>query len=273
VASWGGHRRLYLLKVSIHVLTFNVCGLPTAYTPIADRAPGFCRELEQHDLDVINLQEVWTRSALEVIRANLPSFPYVAWRPGIGRQPAGGLATFSRHPIGRVSYTSYRRAVPPVGGLRFRLKRTLNTFLQGVLVVDLPGPDVTIANTHLTANKDGDWSAENRYFPFQAAQLRRLHAAVPATDRLTVLTGDFNVAACGPLYPAIVDGGRWRDLFESGPVTFHREFLPPGSGGHRIDYLLCSPSTYPVRETGLLFTTGDPEFLSDHVALRARIGQ
>jgi hypothetical protein len=138
---------------------------------------------------VINLQEVWTRSALEVIRANLPSFPYVAWRPGIGRQPAGGLATFSRHPIGRVSYTSYFRAVPPAGGLRFRLKRALNTFLQGVLVVDLPGPGVTIANTHLTANKDGDWSAGNRYFPFQAAQLRRLHAAVPATDRLTVLTG------------------------------------------------------------------------------------
>jgi exonuclease III len=259
--------------VSIHIVTFNVCGLPTAYRPVADRAPGFCRELERHDLDVVNLQEVWTRSALKVIRANLPSLPYVAWRRGIGGQPAGGLATFSRHPIGRVSYTSFRRALPPSGGLRFRVRRTINTFLQGVLVVDLPGAGVTLANTHLTANKDGDWSAGNRHFPFQAAQLRRLHAAVPASDRPTVLTGDFNVAACGPLYPDVVDNGRWHDPFApDGPITFHREFLPPGSTGHRIDYLLCSPSTYPVVETGLLFTRPEPDYLSDHVALRARLG-
>ena len=253
-------------------MTFNVCGLPTAYQPVARRAPGFCRRIEEADLDVVNLQEVWTRAALEVIRAHLPSFPYVAWRRGIGGQPAGGLATFSRHPIGRVRYTSFRRARPPAGTLRFRIKRTINTFLQGVLVVEQPGPGVTVANTHLSANKDGDWSAGNRYYPFQAAQLRLLHAAVPRNGGLTILTGDFNVAACGPLYPKVVDDGRWRDPFEDGgPITFHREFLPPGSTGHRIDYLLCSPPTYPVVETGLMFTTADPDFLSDHVALTARI--
>ena len=112
-----------------------------------------------------------------------------------------------------------------------------------------------------------------------------LHAALrrarTAGTQLMIVTGDFNIASDGPLYPLIVEGGLWRDPFAAtDPVTFHAEFLPPGSSEHRIDYLLVSGDAvrFPVIDTGLLFAEplalpgGRRMYLSDHVALTARIG-
>ena len=129
------------------------------------------RRLEESGLDVVNLQEVWGRRALAVIRAQLPSFPYVAWRRGVHGQPAGGLVTFSRRPVGAVSYTSFHGAPPDAGGIPFRVRRAVNSLLQGVLTVELVGLGTVVANTHLTANKDGDWSAGNRYHALQRRQV------------------------------------------------------------------------------------------------------
>ncbi|MFY1692082.1 endonuclease/exonuclease/phosphatase family protein [Plantactinospora sp. WMMB782] len=269
---------------TLDVLTFNVCGLPSRLRPLAERAGHFCREIEASGADVVNLQEVWTPSTLAAIRSGLPSYPYLAWRRGLAGQPAGGLVTFSRRPVGPVSYRSFRGTRPASGSLRFRAKRMLNGLLQGVLTVPLPGL-ATVVNTHLSANKDGDWSAGNRYHPFQRAQVEVLHHARESARRSagagpTVLTGDFNIASDSPLYPRIVDGGAWRDPFAADdPVTFHAEFLPPGFPARRIDYLLVSGAAaeFPVLHTGRLFTEplalpdGDRLYVSDHVALTARI--
>ncbi len=116
------------------VATFNVCGLPWSWSslsPLVQRAAEFGRALDGSDLDVINLQEVWGRRELAVIRARLPSFPYVAWRRGLAGQPAGGLVTFSRRPVGAVSFTSFRGARPTAGGVRFYLNCAVNSFAQG----------------------------------------------------------------------------------------------------------------------------------------------
>jgi len=149
-------------------------------------------------------------------------------------------------------------------------------------VVGPGGLRAVVANTHLTANKDGDWSADNRYHAFQRTQLRMVHAVLgrARTTELTIVTGDFNIASASPLYPLIVDGGAWRDPFAvADPVTYHAEFLPPGSTAHRIDYLLVSgdPATFPVTGAEPLFTgpvalpDGRVRYLSDHVALTARV--
>ncbi len=259
----------------LQVATFNVCGFPSSIPSSTERAPELGRRLDAMDLDVINFQEVFSTRALAAIRAALPSFPHVAWRRGIAGQPAGGLATFSRIPVGAVSYRSFRGVVPDRGGLRFRAKRTLNSILQGVLTVALDGAGVVIANTHLTANKDGDWSSGNRYHTYQGAQLTVLHRVL-ARAGATIVTGDFNIASDSPLYPRIIDGGAWRDPFvEADPVTYHGEFLPPGYPPHRIDYVLVSG--FPVLDTEVLFADpvtlpdGRTTFLSDHVALTARI--
>jgi hypothetical protein len=170
---------MHVNQGSIQVATLNVCGLPSsALPPLPERAVEFCRHLDESDIDVVNLQEVWGRGKLELFRARLPSFPYVAWRRGMAGQPAGGLATFSRVPLGAVAYTSFRGAVPSTGGARFRAKRAVYSFLQGALTVELAGRGVVVANTHLTANKDGVWSSDNRYHVFQRRQLAILHAAL-----------------------------------------------------------------------------------------------
>jgi len=271
------------------VATLNVCGLPWSESSLmpslAERAVEFGRRLEESGLHVVNLQEVWSRRALAVIRAQLPSFPHVAWRRGVAGQPAGGLVTFSRRPIGAVSYTSFHGALPDAGGVRFRARCAVNSRLQGVLVAELVGLGAVVANTHLTANKDGDWSAENRYHALQRRQVGMVHAALGRARRadteLMVITGDFNIASDASLYPLIVDDGAWRDPFAPvDPVTFHPEFLPAGCTGNRIDYALVwgDGDRFPVVDHGLLFAEpvaladGSRIYVSDHVALTVRLG-
>jgi hypothetical protein len=256
------------------MMTFNVCGLPSMRPPLAARTVEFCRHIEASDVDVLNLQEVFTRRSLERIRAGLPSFGHVAWRPNLAGQPAGGLATFSRRPLGRARFRSFAGVVPDRGSVRFRAKRAVNSLLQGWLAVDLSGVGVTVVNTHLTANKDGDWSSGNRYFTYQRRQLVRLHAGLPDTRTgAMILTGDFNLASGGPLYPLIVDSGRFHDPFaDHDPATYHVQFLPGESSAHRIDYLLVRGAA-AVREVATMFDApvDGYGYVSDHVALTARV--
>jgi endonuclease/exonuclease/phosphatase family metal-dependent hydrolase len=256
---------------ALRVATWNVCGLPSSLPPLRTRATEFCRHLDGSDLDVVNLQEVWSPVGFRAIRAGLPSFPHVAWRP------AGGLATFSRIPLTGVSFRTYGGIVPPSGGLRFRARLAFNGLLQGVLTARLAGRDTVVANTHLTANHDGTWSATNRHHAFQRAQLERLHAVVRkyrGGAGAAVLTGDFNVASDCPLYPTIVDNGGWRDPFRAtDPSTYQAAFLPPGSSTKRIDYLLVAGDAVEVADTAVLFDRPvEPAgYLSDHVGLSARL--
>jgi exonuclease III len=267
---------------ALRVATFNVCGLPSSLDPLPERATRFCQDIEDSDIDVLNLQEVWGRHAFAAIRTRLPSFPHIACRRWIAGQPAGGLVTFSRRPLGTVSYRSFRGAVPDRGGFRFRARMAVNSLLQGVLTVELAGLATVVANTHLTANKDGDWTAGNRYYGYQRRQLDMLHAVLRQARTggagLVIVTGDYNIASDGPLYPLIVNG--WRDPFAAlDPITYHMEFLPPGAAAHRIDYLLVSgdEARYPLLDSAPLFA--EPlalpgrrrMYLSDHMALTARV--
>jgi exonuclease III len=255
----------------VRVLTLNVGALPWArvLAPIDRRARELGRRIEDSDVDVACFQEVWGRSALTALRAALPSYPHVAFRPGpLG--PAGGLAEFARSPVGTVRYASFRGLVPSGGGAAFRLARAVNSALQGVLVAAFPDLGVTVANTHLTANRDGDWSSRNRHYPFQRAQLTRLHALVDDLGPAQILVGDFNVASNGPLYPLVV--GDWFDPFASSdPVTFHPAFLPAGSRSKRIDYVLVRGATAAGATTAFAEPVGGALYLSDHIGLTVRV--
>ncbi|MFC7478830.1 endonuclease/exonuclease/phosphatase family protein [Luedemannella flava] len=262
-------------------MTLNVCGLPSRLAPLPERATLFGGHVERSDLDVVMFQEVWSARILATLKAQLPSFPHVAVRHGLAGQPAGGLATFSRLPLVAPRYTSYRWTRPDMGSPRFRIKRAVNGALQGVLTAEVAGLGVVVANTHLTANKDGDWSAGNRYHAFHRRQLGRLHEVLRGvgTDR-AVVAGDFNIAADSALYPLIVDSGAWHDPFAAtDPVTFHAEYLPDEGPAHRIDYLLVrgSPDRFVIEESEVLFAApvrsddGRSIHASDHMALSARV--
>jgi endonuclease/exonuclease/phosphatase family metal-dependent hydrolase len=236
----------------VRIVTLNVCyGVRTRLAPAAVRAAEFCRRIEALDVDVVNLQEVWTPRLLARIRTGLPSLPHVAWRRGIGGQPAGGLATLSRVPVTDVRYRTFRRARVGAGAPMFRLRHRVEAAFHGVLLVTIAGePPVLVGNVHLTANRDGDWSAGNRHHRFQAAQLGLLRDAMRGPEP-AVLTGDFNVTSGSPLYPSIVDG--WRDPFAAtDPATYQESMLPSGRRASRIDYILVRGVGDPV-ETALLF--------------------
>jgi endonuclease/exonuclease/phosphatase family metal-dependent hydrolase len=267
--------------IEISVATLNVGGLGRPRPPLIPlerRGPELCRRLESARVDVLNLQEVFRYRQLRALRRHLPSYPAVAYQPGpIG--PAGGLVTLSRFPLGPVRYRSFAGIVPMRGRLRFRVRRALLSAVQGMTQVGVAGHPVTIVNTHLTANRDGDWSPGNRFFAFQRAQLRRFNATLARWRRpgLTVITGDFNIASDSAHYPQITDHGARHDPFTvSDPVTFQAAFLPPGEPAHRIDYILLAGEASVLDAATLLSdpetVDGAPLYLSDHIGLTVHIG-
>ena len=273
------HTRIQPMNFTIG--TLNVGGLSRPrppLLPLALRAPELGQRLDAAPIDVLNLQEVFHYASLRVLRERLPSYPYVGFRRSVVG-PAGGLVTFSRLPLRRVRYRSFAGIAPPRGRLKFRVKRALLSAVQGLTTVELAGLPITIVNTHLTANRDGDWSPGNRFHAFQRAQLRRLNATLARRRRpgLTVITGDFNIASDSDHYPLIVDHGARHDPFAAtGPVTFHAAFLPPGEPAHRIDYALLAGDASVLNCTTLfpepLTVDGEPYFLSDHIGLTVQIG-
>lgn len=120
------------------------------------------RVFETSDVDVVNLQEVLTYYHLQLLRRSMPSYR-ASFRPSAAG-PAGGLTTFSRHPV---TTTSYRR---------------LTAVLKGALVTRLA--DVTIVNTHLSANRDGDWSPTSRYYVLLSGPITVESADLTFTDKL-----------------------------------------------------------------------------------------
>jgi endonuclease/exonuclease/phosphatase family metal-dependent hydrolase len=254
----------------VRIATLNVCfGVRSRLAPSALRAAEYSRRLDELDLDVLNLQEVWSPRLLARIRAGLPSLPHVARRRGIAGQVAGGLATLTRLPIAGARYHGFRRARVGAGGARFRARQRIDAAFHGVLQVTLTGSPVVVGNVHLTANRDGDWSSTNRHHGFQRAQLLLVRDAMRSADP-AVLTGDFNVTSGSRLYPSIVEG--WRDPFAaSNPPTYQQAMLPPDRPASRIDYILVRGVADPV-ETAVLFA--EPAqfgLLSDHVGLLADV--
>lgn len=245
------------------VVSLNACGSPFVRPSFAVRAREFCRRLDELAVDVVNFQEVHTYRRLALLRAHLPSLPYVSYAPGVLRQPRGGVVTFSRRPVESSEFTSFARTMryarfgTAVVGLR--------AYSKGVLISRLAGLPVPIANVHLSPNKDGDWSAQNRYTPLLRAQLAIVRREVGDA----IMTGDFNIASGSSLHSELVEG--WRDVFEDDSrPTFHPEFLPPGSASSRIDYVLLRGAA--VDEAGLLFEDRvRTAFLSDHVGLYVRV--
>jgi hypothetical protein len=271
--------------VTTGVISLNVCcGLSSSLPSVKERAVEFCSVLEASDTGIVNFQEVWTPGLLRVLRSRLRSFPFVAVRVGVAGQPAGGLVSFSRLPVRSVSYVSFRGARPRAGGVLFRSAVAIGSSLQGVLTFELTGRRTVLGNVHLSANRDGDWTAGNRHHAFQRTQLqmfqRTLRRARRPDTELAVASGDFNVSSDSPLYPLVVDGGTWRDAFAGDDrPTYHPELLPSGKRAHRIDYVLVAgdPERSPVTATSLLFTDriqladGRSTFLSDHAGLRVEV--
>ncbi|KUL28443.1 endonuclease/exonuclease/phosphatase family protein [Actinoplanes awajinensis] len=135
--------------------------------------------LRESDVDIVCLQEVMYRAHVRLLRQG---FAHMAYAGSVVLK--GGLVLLSRRPVTRWRFVRF----PLAGPLRpeFLMRK-------GALIAEIG--DLVVVNTHLSANRDDDWSPGNRYTVVERAELdvvARLLADVDL-ERPVVVTGDLNL--------------------------------------------------------------------------------
>jgi endonuclease/exonuclease/phosphatase family metal-dependent hydrolase len=143
--------------------------------------------LRRERYDVVCLQELmYRRNARLLRRVAGDAYPHHAYTGAVALH--GGLMLLSRWPLRHRAFTRFPAARP------VRPELLMRKGVQ-VAVVALPAGDCTVVNTHLSANRDDDWSPGNRYTRVRRGELDGLAAVLSAVDpRLPlVVLGDFNL--------------------------------------------------------------------------------
>jgi endonuclease/exonuclease/phosphatase family metal-dependent hydrolase len=166
----------------LRLLTFNAL----MRGDVRPRLRALGAALEQSDYDVVCLQEVLLLSHAELVRTLAGRYGHHAWSGGVLLK--GGLVLLSRWPVRTARFVRYPRTGPA------RPEYVMRKGAQ-LAVLQTPAGPLAVVNTHLSANRDGDWSPANRYARVARAELGHLAAELaridPALPAVTV--GDFNV--------------------------------------------------------------------------------
>ncbi|WP_436520790.1 endonuclease/exonuclease/phosphatase family protein [Actinoplanes sp. HUAS TT8] len=159
----------------MRLLTFNT--LFTGDVRLRLRALG--QILRESDFDIVCLQEVMYRRNAELLRRHFPHWACVGTVV-----LKGGLVLLSRRPIKRRRFVRFPLAGPVRPEFLMR---------KGALIAEIGG--LVVVNTHLSANRDDDWSPENRYTIVERGELDVLARELAAIDqdRPVVVTGDLNL--------------------------------------------------------------------------------
>jgi endonuclease/exonuclease/phosphatase family metal-dependent hydrolase len=132
----------------------------------------------------------------------------------------------------------------------------------------------------MTANADGDYSINNRFSKYLAAQLKQISEVIKtlsAKKNEIIIAGDFNMAKDSPFYEQFIQLSQVTDVFTKFNFpTQHEGYLPKHLERKRIDYIfLFSKYAQATVESAIhLFTTkvtvpnGKSLYLSDHIGLR-----
>lgn len=252
----------------ISLATFNIKGSPLFKKETYKRIGLIGSSLNnKRDIDVVNLQEVFTYYHLYLLRKKMVDFPYCMFESFI-LGPKGGLVTFSKIPIQKSGFVSYPN--PKI------IKRL---FLgKGVFINKLKYSTIYILNTHLTANRDNDWSKTNRSYFTHVRQIEKLKKTIEGIKSFDyiIITGDFNISKKSDLYEKITDKMQFDDIFRKSDFpTFHQEFMSKSEKSNRIDYILIKArKKWRIIKKSHLFTeiqlikNINKGFLSDHIGLQ-----
>ena len=249
----------------VRILSFN-----TLYRDASRvRLRALADTLAESDYDVVCLQELLAPQNFQLFRAlTRHSYPYAAH--GL-RFPVvtGGLLTLSRIPIVGHRYEMLVERRPWRRELLIR---------KGVLVtrIAVDGEFLTVANTHLSANRHADWSKAAPFTRLQERELARLAAHVRRIDsgEPVVAVGDFNVPRDSWLFEGFVAASGLQDAFEGDASTTYRPV--PGWDGAALDQVLVSPGLPVAAEVVLKdkvrTADGQDRYLSDHYGVAAAVG-
>jgi len=259
------------MGTQFRVLTFNTL----FFGQVRLRRRTLGKILDRSALDVICLQEILWRWSLAELRDICGTYPHVACA-FLGPAVTGGLVTLSRWPIVEYRYVAYRVRTP-------RRSPRFDWFLRkGMLItrLEIASHPVTVVNTHLMANSDGDWSRTNRHSAALHAELQQLaeELAMIDADVPMLVMGDFNVPKDSWLFEEFLVGTGLRDVMAGDTRPTYRP-TPRLRTIQAIDHLLVrpSPSSEIVADPKLVFEEpislpdNRPVHLSDHYGIESRI--
>ncbi|TCN35103.1 endonuclease/exonuclease/phosphatase family metal-dependent hydrolase [Kribbella orskensis] len=256
------------------VASLNTRGTSIKSSRLVERYRAIGAAFEASEVDVVNFQEVLTYYHLRHLTRAMPSFGTASYRQSVVG-PAGGVVTFSRRAVASTKYKRFPMLSAEQTAGVSQLAR-LKAPLKGALVSRLVEPQVSIVNTHLLANFDGDWSVTNRFYRMHRSQLAGLARVVGSAQAPIIVSGDFNISRESTLYRAFLSETKLVDAFggECAP-TFHAEFLEQGRTPHCIDFvLLAGPIEVVSAElnfTGKLAMPSGSGYVSDHLGLCAEL--
>jgi endonuclease/exonuclease/phosphatase family metal-dependent hydrolase len=249
----------------IRLLTFNAL----MRDDVRPRLRSLAAILDASDYDIVCLQEILHTGSVRLLRRLAPRFPH-RFTTGCPLL-AGSLMLLSRWPIVRREFTRYPTAGP---------RRTELLMRKGVQVatVDTPGGELAVVNTHLSANRDDDWSPDNRYTKIARIELDRLAGLVTALDPAlpVVVAGDFNVPRDSPVFTGFAAAAGLYDVLSGDPTPTYRP-TPRFPAPPALDQVLVrsTPDRALTARARLVFQDavalpdGRSVYLSDHYGIEA----
>lgn len=256
--------------------TFNVWGLPEAFSDdVSSRMRVIAKRLAASDLDILLIQEAWTREVRQTIRRG-------ARRAGFsvseGEGASGGLMTLSRLPIRSSRFDRFRFRGDPE---RFDKGEYIGG--KGFEIVEIEGPDgpFLLVNTHLHARYRIEDSALDS--AVRTAQLLEIIAFVDDAPGTVVVGGDFNCRPGEPEYEvfrgltgAVELGSDLTQGTLSSSNFYKRDRNGPDK---RIDFLFVRPASgvaWTTRDARLVFHESArirrrDRSLSDHFGFRVEL--
>lgn len=243
--------------VAMRLLTFN-----TLFKgDVRARLRALGEQLAAGDHDVVCVQELMYRSHLHLLR-RVSGFAYAAATGTVMLH--GGLAMLSRTPI------RHRFARFPVRPPR-RPEWLMRKGAQ-LAEVDVRGRRYGIVNTHLSANRDDDWSEGNRYTAVERAELADLTRWID--DSTSVVVGDFNVPRESPLLAEFRAATGLADALAGDTRPTYRP-TPQWPTPPAFDHILVRPPL--TARADLVFheevrlADGRQAYLSDHFGVAAEL--
>jgi endonuclease/exonuclease/phosphatase family metal-dependent hydrolase len=221
--------------------------------------------LAESAYDIVCLQEVMFRRHARLLRRAAPAYRHQAYAGAVVLE--GGLVILSRWPITRWRFVRYPLTRPLRPEMLMR---------KGAQLTSVASPDgeLIVVNTHLSANRHGNWSRDNASVRTQRAELHHLTGELAALDAAArvVLTGDLNVPRESAVLQDFIAAAGLRDVLAGDQRPTYRptpEFPAPPAFDHVLIRGGLAGSADLVLQNAATLPTGRSIHLSDHYGISA----
>jgi endonuclease/exonuclease/phosphatase family metal-dependent hydrolase len=259
--------------IKLSILTFNTLGTPFFAPDIYKRYRKAAEIINNADIDIVCLQELFLYQHVSIFKKNLTNFQYCHFDKNIFG-PSGGLAIFSKLPLVNEKFSRF--TYPKKITIPFYTK----IVQHGVLFATIEPFSIQIATSHLSSDTVHNLTPKNRLYDLIKSQSEQLADFINNNYKKDplILTCDMNIAKHSTLHDSFLEKSEAIDVFEKDETpTYYPDrvsyFYKAPQG--RCDYIFIkSPhNKFKIMSTGYAFadkeqlSNGDFSYLSDHIGL------